>query len=89
MFSGHCCPLHALTRKGTSFAWTPECSEAFDTLRCMHRFWGTLDLQRMQATFSCKRMLVQWDMSLLTPAEHSLNQSATIVQYRENVWCMH
>ncbi len=26
-------PLHALTRKGASFAWTPECSEAFDTLK--------------------------------------------------------
>ena len=25
--------LHDLTRKGVSFAWTPECSEAFDTLK--------------------------------------------------------
>ncbi len=33
MVCKHCCPLHALIRKGASFAWIPECSEAFDTLK--------------------------------------------------------
>ena len=49
-------PLHALTRKGASFAWNPECSEAFDTLkdRCVHWFWGTLNSEWMRVTFSCK-----------------------------------
>ena len=32
-FADIAAPLHALTRKGASFAWNPECSETFDTLK--------------------------------------------------------
>ena len=32
-FADIAAPLHALTRKGASIAWNPECSEAFDTLK--------------------------------------------------------
>lgn len=32
-FADIAAPMHALTRNGASFARTPECSEAFDTLK--------------------------------------------------------
>ena len=32
-FSNTARPLHALTRKNVRFEWTPECQNAFDTLK--------------------------------------------------------
>ena len=61
-FADIAAPLHALTWKGASFAWNPECSEAFYTLKdslVRTPVLGTLDLERMRVTFSCKQMLAQ------------------------------
>ena len=34
-FSSNAAPLHALTKKGGKFQWTPECEEAFQNLETL------------------------------------------------------
>ena len=50
-FSNIAAPLHALTKKGARFDWSPECQSAFDKLKNSLSSAGVLALPRDEGTF--------------------------------------
>ena len=50
-FSGIAAPLHALTKKGARFTWTPECQSAFDQLKEILISADVLALPNEEGTF--------------------------------------
>ena len=89
-----CRPLHRLIEKGSSFNWTEECQEAFDTLRLK---LTTLSFQILSSRSSwtqmqvilglqlcCRKCVMVENESLHMRVGHCLKQKKTIVLLDEN-----